>query len=532
MNPSRTTVAMLLAGAAVTIPCVAWYFAGARAADQRGVRVEAAARQAATAEASRIAEQLTLRLESLRQTESRRPYSDYLSDGQLVTGDCAAEPQFASPLARGPADPLIWAHFQIDDVGQLSLPTLVDDRPAENGAADAREIQAAIFEELECASSHHLAALRRKPQAATERRVPAGGGVITVGAFEWHSASLQGQPAFVALREVATPTAALTQGFVVLAGSLERLQAAAPYPVRVLAGKPSGDAEARLALTGDAWTVHVDASSAMEQAAVEAGTLRSRFRKTFVAGSIGAMLAGVAVVFLVWQTDRLALQRSRFAAAAAHELRTPLAGLQLYAEMLADGSGAPEQTANYPRRIALEAERLGRVVGNVLGFSRLERTGLGQRGSVGDLASAVRESLERIRPGLEANGATLDVAIDSDLAATHFDRDSVHQMLQNLLDNAERYSRQAADRRITVALNRREAGQLLSVVDRGPGVDPSVRRRLFRPFLRHPDPAAPEGLGIGLALVRAMARSQGAEVSHTQPDAGGSVFSILFPTPP
>ena len=101
--------------------------------------------------------------------------------------------------------------------------------------------------------------------------------------------------------------------------------------------------------------------------------MRSRFHATFAVGALAALLAASAVILLVHRTERLARERAQFSAAAAHELRTPLAGLQLYGEMLAEGAGDPSRGREYARRVAEEAQRLGRVVGNMLGFSRLER---------------------------------------------------------------------------------------------------------------------------------------------------------------
>ncbi len=57
----------------------------------------------------------------------------------------------------------------------------------------------------------------------------------------------------------------------------------------------------------------------------------------------------------------------------------------------------------------------------------------------------------------------------------------------------------------------------------------TVRRRMFRPFARHPSPGAPAGLGVGLALVRELARAQGARVTHRDARGGGSIFSVHFP---
>jgi signal transduction histidine kinase len=270
---------------------------------------------------------------------------------------------------------------------------------------------------------------------------------------------------------------------------------------------------------GDAWTVAVDASEVAASAAADAGRVRSRFRKTFWAGSLAALLAGCAVIMLVWQTERMARERTRFAAAAAHELRTPLAGLQLYGEMLADEAGDPSRARQYARRVADEAERLGRVVTNVLRFSRLQRGGIEVALSEGDLGAAVTESVERIRPAVEANGARLELSIEKDLPPTTFDADALHQIMQNLLDNAEKYSREAKDRSIRVTAGMEGGLPTVSVVDRGSGVESLSRR---------PGAQPPSGLGIGLALVKEMAKAQGAKLFHEAVPGGGSRFGVRF----
>jgi signal transduction histidine kinase len=301
------------------------------------------------------------------------------------------------------------------------------------------------------------------------------------------------------------------------------------FPAAIRAGAAVTDSEAPIAIPGDPWTVSVDASEAVELASAEAGRVLTRFRTTFVFGSLAALLAGCAVVLLVWRTDRLARERARFAATAAHELRTPLAGLQLYGEMLARGAGDPSRSPEYARRVADEAERLGRVVTNMLGLSRLERGDAVVHVTEGDLAEAVRESMDRLRPPLESLGARVELTIAENPPRARFDRDAVHHILQNLLDNAEKYGRSAEDRTIRVTLEPSAHGVTLTVADRGPGLAAAERSRIFRPFARGASAKAPEGLGIGLALVDAAARAQGATVTHDDEPGGGSRFSVHFP---
>jgi signal transduction histidine kinase len=530
-NLGRTTWAAVITSLAVGVPCAAWFVAGSRGAEQEAARIEQAPRLRARAEAERIARALAVRLESLRHSEDRRSYLDY-EHAHGLSGECTCEPRLPSPLARGPAHPLIWAHFQIDEVGQLTLPSLAsrrDDDAARDRARRALSDEHAVLEVLQCAAESRLSTLATPPPPGEEVRGEEGEWIVTVGSFAWHRVSLDRRPALVALRLVSTPAATLTQGFVIRLEALETLLEDAPYPAELKAGPPTGETEAEIPIEGEPWTVAMNASGALAEAAERASRAKTRFLTTFAVGLLAALVGGGLVIGLVWQAERLARQRVRFAASAAHELRTPLAGLRMYGEMLADESGDAGRRRSYARRIAGEAERLGRVVSNLLGFSKLERGELTLHAVEGDLATAVRESLGRLVPALEAEGARIDASIAEALPRARFDRDAVHQILQNLLDNAARYGRAADDRTIHVALEAGPGGTSLSVSDHGPGVDPAVRDKLFRAFVRHPSPDAPDGLGLGLTLVQALARAQGAAVTYADEGGGGARFTVTFP---
>jgi signal transduction histidine kinase len=247
----------------------------------------------------------------------------------------------------------------------------------------------------------------------------------------------------------------------------------------------------------------------------------------FVAVGVIAILAAWLVVMLVARAERLARERGQFAAAAAHELRTPLAGLQLYGDMLADGLGDPSKLRDYARRMSEEASRLGRVVSNVPGFSQLERGNLSVDLRTGALGEALGELAERAQPMLDRAGAVLALDVPPDLSAT-FDRDALARIVGNLLDNAEKYGRQAADRTITLAA--RAAGSSVEVVvtDRGPGIAPQARARLFQPFARGVTADGPAGLGLGLALSQSLARAMGGELVYRPVPDGGAAFVLTL----
>jgi len=140
----------------------------------------------------------------------------------------------------------------------------------------------------------------------------------------------------------------------------------------------------------------------------------------------------------------------------------------------------------------------------------------------------IRDSVVRLGPALEAKGVLLELEIDEAVGEAVFDPDAVHQILLNLVDNAEKYSRGAKNRTIAVRLASRKGQPTLSVADHGPGIDAGVRAHLFEPFARTSDTDAPAGLGIGLALVKALANEQQAAISVSDVVGGGSCFSVEF----
>jgi signal transduction histidine kinase len=319
------------------------------------------------------------------------------------------------------------------------------------------------------------------------------------------------------------------QGFLISLAGLADFFRAAGVPVRLRPGNPDNDLEAPVAIGDEPWRVVVDAHAAVAAAERQARELRRSFLTIFLGGVAIATIAGLGVVWLVWQTERLARQRAQFAASAAHELRTPLAGLRIFSEMLAEGLGDPSKAGDYARHVADEAERLGRVVANVLGFTRLERGTLNVHPEAGDLTATVHESVARQQAAIEAAGARVELVIAENVPQVKFDRDAVAQIAQNLLDNAEKHTRSATNRTIHVALTVRDRGAELSVADHGNGLPSEVRRHLFHPFTRGNQGDAPAGLGLGLVLVKALAEAQGATVTYTDADGGGAKFTVAFP---
>ncbi|MCE9577266.1 MAG: HAMP domain-containing histidine kinase [Deltaproteobacteria bacterium] len=371
--------------------------------------------------------------------------------------------------------------------------------------------------------------VRRAPvQQQAPRAAPTPAPVtVTIAPFEWRSVALAGPPALVAVRRVDTPDGGMTQGFVVDRAAIEDwLADRAQRDVRLVEGEPADPALATAPIGVGAWRVAFDAGAAVSATDDDARALYRDFLRRFIPIAVLALACGALVVLLVARAERMARERARFAAAAAHELRTPLAGLQLYGDMLADGLGDPSKARDYAKRMAEEASRLGRVVSNVLGFSQLERGNLAVHPAPGDLAPAIADTCERARPALERAGVALEVRCPDDLRA-RFDSDALARVLGNLLDNAEKYGRGAdAPRAIVVDARATAAGAEIAVVDRGPGVTARAQARLFRPFARGDDGDGPARLGLGLALSRSLATAMGGDLAYRPTDGGGATFVI------
>ncbi len=167
----------------------------------------------------------------------------------------------------------------------------------------------------------------------------------------------------------------------------------------------------------------------------------------------------VAMAALLAGTKALGDRQAAFASAVTHELRTPITSLRLYADMLAEGMVAdPAKRAAYLATIRAEAERLGRLVENVLAWARLERT---RAGASITLATTTLEQLvsacqERLARRATEAGMSLSVDLGTDASTPVLaNADMVEQVLFNLVDNACKYAASAQDRAIAVRAARR-----------------------------------------------------------------------------
>lgn len=249
---------------------------------------------------------------------------------------------------------------------------------------------------------------------------------------------------------------------------------------------------------------------------------------------IGVVLVGGCLMLLRLGQRQLALARQQqdFVSAVSHELKTPLTSIRMYGEILRAGWVDEEKRKSYYDFIFHEAERLTRLINNVLQLARLSRNE--QSASIGavSVAAALDELRPRLESQLEASGFELGVTGEEGAETTRIeiDIDWFIQIFINLVDNAVKFSANAEARRVDIAWRRLPGGGVqFSVRDYGPGIEPGQMKKIFTLFYRAENELTREtvGTGIGLALVHQLATAMGASVDVVNA-APGAEFRICF----
>jgi two-component system sensor histidine kinase SenX3 len=231
----------------------------------------------------------------------------------------------------------------------------------------------------------------------------------------------------------------------------------------------------------------------------------------------------------VTETRRLEDVRRDFVANISHELKTPVGALGLLAEALQDASDDPVAVKRFAGRAQHEAQRLGRLVQELIDLSRLQGAEALPDPEPVRVDHVVREALDRTRTTATARGISLSRGGDSDLELVGSERQIVTALV-NLLDNAVSYSGEGTTVEVRTSLVN---GQVeISVTDQGIGIAEKDLERVFERFYRA-DPArsrATGGTGLGLAIVKHVASNHGGSVSVSSVEGLGATFTLRLPS--
>jgi signal transduction histidine kinase len=230
---------------------------------------------------------------------------------------------------------------------------------------------------------------------------------------------------------------------------------------------------------------------------------------------------------------RLAELKSNFVASVSHDLKTPLALIQLFAETLELGRvRSADRAQEYYRIINGEAKELTRLIENILDFSRME-AGLRPYTLVpSDLGELVQRIIGVMQPQFSQAQFTVATTVAPGLPVVEADVVAVERAVENLLNNAVKYS--GDSRRVEVDVYREPGEVVVRVQDHGIGIARRDQRRIFRKFFRvtHDLGGGPQGTGLGLAIVDHTMRGHGGYVGVESEPGQGSTFTLHFPSVP
>jgi PAS domain S-box-containing protein len=229
--------------------------------------------------------------------------------------------------------------------------------------------------------------------------------------------------------------------------------------------------------------------------------------------------------------------RDRFVSIASHELRTPIARVKGYAEMLlaaqSDGDLTDEMLSRSLKRIDNASDRLTGLVRDLLDVSKINVGKLPLRLRLLDVTELVREVVGRYQEQLgEAGSGHLLLDIIGQPVSVSADPERVEQVLTNLLDNAVKYSPDGPELR--VRLQQKARGVLLEVSDRGIGLPPATAERIFEPFSRatNAEDRQITGMGLGLYICRNIVEQhQGRIWAKSEGEGSGTTMCVWLPEP-
>ena len=251
----------------------------------------------------------------------------------------------------------------------------------------------------------------------------------------------------------------------------------------------------------------------------------------FVLLPIVMLIVGIAAATRVIRKElELGRMQSDFIAAVSHEFKSPLTSIRLLVERIAgrrhSSTGSIDE---YCGAINNEAGRLEKLVNRLLEWQQIEAGRKHYQFESGSLAEVARSAVELLRPQAEAKNVSIDLKAADGIPEILFDRAAMNNVLENLIDNAVKYS--PAGGRVTVELNADDAQVFAEVRDEGIGIAPEDLPRIFEKFFRgsRGNQEDVRGTGLGLSLVKAALDAHGGRADVTSTPGKGSCFILTLP---
>lgn len=259
----------------------------------------------------------------------------------------------------------------------------------------------------------------------------------------------------------------------------------------------------------------------------------SRQAQLLYGGATGLVLLVLSAGMIAMRRDvsretRMNQMRADFVSGVTHELKTPVTIMRLYGEtLLRQRDISDTERRDFYRVITRESARLGRLVDQVLTFSKVERGDITYDLQPADPAPVIIGIVDDYSDWLEHIGFEVDRLLPATMPVVRFDPAAVSQAVINLLDNAVKYS--GSSRRIAVRLSETDGAVVFEVEDHGIGIPAAERPRIFERFHRVANDSGKGGSGLGLFMVRHIMEGHGGSVDVDSEPGRGSRFRLIFP---
>ena len=240
-------------------------------------------------------------------------------------------------------------------------------------------------------------------------------------------------------------------------------------------------------------------------------------------------------VRIVRRELEIARLRADFVSTVSHEFRSPLTGIRQLGEMLLDGRVTEgEKQRRYFRMIVQESDRLGRLVENILDFSRMEDGRREFRFERLNTSSWLQTLAADFETDISSNGIKIEANIPIDLPSISADGEALGSAVRNLLDNAVKYSPGAKVVWLDAKTEEADSIIIVAVRDKGVGISERDRKHIFDRFYRADGEVSKrvKGAGLGLSLVKHIVSAHGGSVACESQVGKGSTFSIRLPAAP
>ena len=266
-----------------------------------------------------------------------------------------------------------------------------------------------------------------------------------------------------------------------------------------------------------------------DEVAIPRGSLSTGFHERRVRLSrIGDLGTVVILIFDDSEAQRLDAVRRDFVANISHELKTPIGGISILSEAIAEGNDDPELVKNFSARLKIEAERLTHLVQEIIDLSRIQDQNTTLNSEYFSLNEVIEEAMYQSKVHAEKQQVQINFVPEGEVEFFG-DRKQILIAISNLVENAISYSPERTN--VNIVLKQSENIAEIAISDQGVGIEEAELQRIFERFYRV-DPARSRetgGTGLGLSIVKHVISNHGGEVQVWSVPGTGSTFTVLLP---